>query len=321
MRKTALVVLAIALCAGVASAQRPATMLHCNEQGSILVYPLIDNSGDRITIIDFANRGDGDVWVQGFMIVRAVDALGVRGKDFIKKDFYIHATAKEPVYWNTSKAYNRTDPDGVLSQVQAFDNYEGFCFLWAIDNQINKREIDWDFLKGDAIVLEGPRAYQYNAIAHQGMAVIGDRILCLDGIEYLMAPSQIMVEGFAEDFVRGLGGTLVVCSLDIDFIRSRQPAFDINFEVWNQNEVPQSRHLDFCQFQQYDLTKDLQLSIYEVFTPKWQMATSSTDAMYAVFFQYLPGFSPGIAWGGNPFQHPFFGAVASVILPPVPGLQ
>jgi hypothetical protein len=264
--------LATVLCAGAASA-----MLDCNEQGSILVYPLVDNSGNRTTIIDFANRGGSDVWLQGFMIVRSVSVTGERGKDFVKKDFYLHATAKEPVFWNTSKPYNREDVDGVLSQVQAFDNYEGFCFLWAIDSPITKLEIDWDFLKGDAIIIEGARAYQYNAIPHQGLAVVGDRVLNLDGVEYEDAPSQIMAEGFAGGVVDG--GELAVCSLDIDFILSIQPEFDINVDVWNQQEVPQSRHLDFYQFEKYGLYDKLQLGLPDIFTVKWQLALTSTDAI------------------------------------------
>jgi hypothetical protein len=285
-----------------------------NEPGSLLVYPLIDNINGN-SIIEITNRSAVGVWLQGYFI-------GHNGGDpskckFEKKNFYIHLTQKEVWWWDTGKRYNRTDPDGITTQIQSFDYRKGFIFVWAIDSDKTQLEIDHDYLKGDALWYSNGRAFQYNAIPHQMLSANPDRVLDLDGLEYTMATSQILVEGFAEDFPRGMLGTLVVCSLDIDFILSKQPAFDINFEVWNQNEVPQSRHLDFCQFQQYDLTNDLQLSIYEIFTPKWQMATSSTDALWAVFFQVFGK----MAWGGNVWQHPSYGVPASVILPPVPALQ
>ena len=65
------------------------------EQGSILVYPLIDNlasTGNR-TVIEVTNRANTDVWLQGFMIVH-VDMKPPYY--FVKKDFLIHLTQKEP---------------------------------------------------------------------------------------------------------------------------------------------------------------------------------------------------------------------------------
>jgi hypothetical protein len=303
----------------------------------LLVYPLVQNTENYSTIIEITNRSAEGVWLQGYFIGHGTNPVYCK---FEKKNFFIHLTQKEVWWWDTGKPYNRTDPDGITTQIQSFNNRKGFIFVWAIDSDKTQLEIDHDYLKGDALWYKryvnnnngnnengSSYAFQYNAVPHQMIAANPDRVLDLDGQEYTAATSQILVEGFAEGWPRRMRGTLVVCSLNIDFILSKQPAFDINFEVWNQNEVPQSRHLDFCQFQQYDLTEDLQLSIYEIFSPKWQMATSSTHAMYAVFFQYLIDIgpdldgAPGFAWGGNVWQHPSYGVPASVILPPVPALQ
>jgi hypothetical protein len=284
-----------------------------NEQGSILVYPLIDNINYK-TIIQVTNRGNTDVWLQGFMIVHPPEYP----YNFEKKDFLVHLTQKEPFWWDTSTPYNRMDVDGILTQIQGFDNRKGFLFLWAINNDRTRLEIDWDYLKGDALVYGSSSAFQYNPVPHQGLAVEGDRVLNLDGVEFTMATSQVMVEGFAGEFKSGLDGKWVVCNLDIDFINSIQPEFDINLSVWNQNEVYQSRHLHFNQFEQYDLVDDLQLHIDEIFTPKWSLATSSTDAIWSVFFQTL---GSSHAWGGNVWQHPDYGVPATVILPPVPEKQ
>jgi hypothetical protein len=304
--------LIVVFCLFAISASTAATeVCDMNEQGSILVFPLIDNINYR-TIVEIANRAITDVWLGGFMIVHPpADPY-----DFHKKDFLIHLTQKEVFWWATYAPYNRVDVDGIRTQIPSFNNYKGFMFVWAIDGDKTQVEIDWDFLKGDCVIF-GPaqqRAFQYNAIPHQAESIVGDRVLNLDGTEYCYIPTQIMFEGFAEGF-SGIGGTLAICSLDIDFILSIQPEFDINFSIWNQYEVNQSRHLDFYQFEQYDLTTDLQLHITDIFTPKWHAAaTANGNSLWAIFFQWTGRFM----WGSNVWQHPGAPGSATVILPPVP---
>ena len=189
-------------------------------------------------------------------------------------------------------------------------------FVWAIDSNVSQLEIDWDFLKGDCLIYTSPQAFQYNAIPHQAVSINPNRELDLDGVEYCYIPSQIMFEGFAAGF-SGIEGTLAVCSLDIDFILSIQPEFNVNFGVWNQDEVNQSRHLHFYQFVQYDVRDDLDFDIGSIFTPKWHAAmTASGNSLWAVFFQGVGN----LLWGGNVWQHPDLAVIgtANVILPPVP---
>jgi hypothetical protein len=279
----------------------------------MLVFPLIDNINYN-TIIEIVNRANTDVWLAGFMITHGPG----QPSNFEKKDFFIHLTQKEPFWWDTGTAYSRTDQDGVLTQIQSFNNRKGFMFVWAVDSDKTAVEIDWDFLKGDALVYGGGAAFRYNAYPHQMIAPDDfERILNLNGEEYTAAPSQLICEGFAENWVPGLGGTLAVANLDIDFIESEQPKFDINIQVWNQYEVAQSRHLSFNQFEQYDLTADLQLDINQIFTPKWEFATTSTNPLWAVFFHRLNN----LMWGGMCHQHPDSGVATAVVLPPVPLAQ
>jgi hypothetical protein len=120
-----------------------------------------------------------------------------------------------------------------------------------------------------------------------------------------------MVEGIAGDYVPGLGGKFVVCSIAMDLIQSIQPEFDLNLSVWNQFEAHQSRHLHFEQFEQYDLIDDLQLGIGDIFTAKWHFASTSM-ALWAVFYQTLGTY----AWGGYVWQHPSY--TTQVVLPAVP---
>lgn len=272
-----------------------------NEPGSMLVFPLVDNI-NYSTIIEIANTSiTDDVWLCGYAIMHPPNEPA----NFIKSDFKIFLTAKEVFWWDTGAP-------NAANGIQGFNNRKGFIFVWAVDGANTKLEIDFDFLKGDALTFGGNRAFMYNAIPHQGVAVVGDRVLNLDGVEYTMATSGIMAEGFSAGF-SGIVGELVVCSPEIDFINSIQPAFDINVSAWNENEVGKSIHLDFFQFVQYTVGGDLELGLNQVFTPKWHLATSSTNALWAISFQ----FTGGLAWGTNVFQNPATGTPAVVVLPPV----
>jgi hypothetical protein len=288
-----------------------------NEPGSLLVFPVVNNlpgGSSYKTIVEIANLSDRDVWVKCYMIMPEGEPPL---KQTEKKNFVIHITQKEPFFWNTSQRYSRKDASGVLTQIGDFDALKGFMFCWAIDNEKNQNETDFDFLKGDALIYHtrNGQAWQYNAIPHQGIAVVGKGVLNLDGFEYSSATSTIYFEGFAEG-VNGVEGTLHVANLDINFITSEQPGFDINMECWNQNEVPFSRHLQFRKdrsYEQYDLTEDLQLSTNDIFTAKFQCNTleSIPRPLWAVFEERTGGY----AWATNVFQNPNSQKGTKVVLP------
>lgn len=289
----------------------PQTPKDCNlnEPGSLLVYPLIDNI-NYSTIVDMCNKANQDVWLHGFMIVHPPG----NPTDFEKTDFVIHLTQQEPFWWDTSQPYFRVDAHGFTTAIPGFDNRKGFMFVWAVDSDKTRAEIPWNYLKGDAMVYGGGRAFQYNAIPHKGKDVVGDRILNLDCNEYSMGRTQHVIEGFAENALPGLEGTWVVCCLEIDFIQSIQPAFDINLSVWNQDEVFQSRHVDFYQFQQYKFGDDLGLYITQVFTPKFQFVTSTTKPIWSIAYQTLGT----QAWGTNVWCVKDSGVPIQIVLPPIP---
>jgi hypothetical protein len=298
MKKLAVFVtflLAVGLSAGVSLA----APTNLNELGSVLVYPLIDNRNYE-TIIEVANEGLADVWVAGYMIVHADDPTS-----FTKSDFKFKLTPKEVFWWRTSQAIPARG-------LQSFANRKGFLFLWAVDNNLSQLEIDWDFLKGDALVFGGGQAFQYNAIPHQGLAVVGDRVLNLDNVEYTESTRRIYFEGFASGFA-GITGTLAVAGMDIDFLQSKQPADDINFTCWNENEQEKSIHKDFYQFVQYSLL-DLELALGQVFTPKFHcQATATNIPLWAVFFQQ----TGALLWGSNVWHDPARIAPTAVVLPEV----
>jgi hypothetical protein len=252
-----------------------------------------------------------DVWLNGLIVLKEELVQNTTQKWIKeiceKKDFCIHLTKREVFWWRTDQAYNRQDVDGVWTQIQGFPNKKGFLVLWAVADCDLNLEIDWDYLKGDAMMFNnnGGYAWQYNAIPHQGLNVTGDNVLNLDGSEYTMTTASIWFEGFAEDWKPNLGGTLAIANLDINTVSSEQPPFDLNCVAYNQYETRFSRHLDFgdCSFMQYDLTNDLQLAMDEIFTPKFQAACAGSDGtgargLWAVFFQRIGAW----CWGSNVWQ-------------------
>jgi hypothetical protein len=289
-------------------------VLQLYEPGSLLVFPLVDNVG-RTTILSINNLAPSGVWLQGFMLARRPAGAGGDPGVFVKNDFYIHLTAHEPFWWDTRAGYNRMDAEGVLTQIQPFDGREGFCFVWAVRSPLEPLEVKRNDLTGEALLLGGERAYRYAAVPHQVYKIQPDRVLALDGWEYLKAPNQFELEGVAGDLFPGLCAELAVCSLDIDFIRSIQPEFDINLFVWNQNEVGLSRHVHLYQWENYSMTLDLDLGVEALFTAGFNLAATSHRPMWAVFYQCLGPW----AWGGNVWQNPYAcPPPIRIILPPIP---
>ncbi len=224
-----------------------------------------------------------------------------------KTDFTISLTPKEKFVWMTSKPYNQRG-----NQIQAYNGQTGYLFCWAIRDKYAQLEIDYDQLKGDATVISATgSAFNYNAIPSQALAVIPDKRLHLDGVEYSAGPSQIMLEGLA-GIPGTIEGTLAVVNPGIDLVRSIQPEFNINVTCWNEMESKFSRHLHFKDFEQYDQIKKLQLELSKIFTLGWHCAANSTHAMWAVLHQ---NFTPLFQWGENVWQHPASCVPSAVILP------
>jgi hypothetical protein len=289
-----------------------------NHLGSLLVWPLIDNVFHN-TIIEIANEGNaaqanaatggasGNIFLDCYMITHEGPVEPTPPTLFSKRDFRITLTPKEVFWWDTGRA----NPDRGLP---SFDGDKGFMFCWAVNGVNTRVEIDYDLLKGDALVYAGGRAFQYNAIPHQMLAFQAPaRMLALDGVEYNMGTQTIMFEGFAEDYA-GIDGVLAVASLAIDFELSIQPQFNILFSCWNENEQGFSTDKAFYQFTQYDYGDDLDLDLDGVFTPKFHCATTSFfNPMWAVAYEAVGSYM----WGTNVFQDPNAVAPILVWLPPI----
>jgi hypothetical protein len=317
MKKLAvlLVCMSMVLCGGLAFAQ----VNNLNEPGSILVYPYVETAGINYnnTLIKIANRSDAAVTLGYFALNkdRNTDC------DFVKQDGIIELSGKEVFYWNVRRGVFPTDPGESDNFIAGMPNFQGLIFVWAMNNAADQLEITFNYLIGSAILVDNAgAAAQYNAIPHQAItAVVGDRVLNLDGVEYTMATSRVFFEGFtAGAFGLPFDGFLAVANLDIDFILSIQPDFDINLDVHNVWEWKFSRHFDFCQFETYGLTDaDIDLTRTALGSDVFQAATTSTDAIWAVFVQDISLAAGEFDWATNVWQDPARGASAVVVLPPV----
>jgi hypothetical protein len=320
MKKLAVFVVCISmvLCGGLAFGQ----VNNLNEAGSILVFPYVETLGAptvgyQNTFIKIANRSDDDVTLAYFALN---ENRGTQDPcDFFKMDGIIELSGKEVFFWNVLAGVFPNAPGASDNFIAPMPGFQGLIFVWAIDGTANQNEIDFDFLIGSAILFDAAgAAAQYNAIPHQGLAVVGDRILNLDGAEYTQATSRVFFEGWTANAVGNINGVLAVVNLDIDFILSIQPEFDINLDVHNVWEQKFSRHLDFCQFELYGLTDlDVLITAAALNSPVFQAATTSTDAIWAVFVQDITIAAGEMDWATNVWQDPARGASAVVVLPPV----
>jgi hypothetical protein len=293
------VMLAVGLFAGATYAQ----VSDLNEPGSVLVFPLIDNI-NGMTWVDIVNRGD-EVVVQGLIIAHNDSDV------FYKYDFNITLTENQPLLWDTSKSLSHGG-----GFVQSFDGLKGYMVIWAIEDDGTQEEKLHNELIGSALQIDvaGKKTFKYLAIPHQAATITRDRVLEFNGTEYSQASETILCEGISAGYC-GIQGKLVVANLNVDLITSSQPEFNINFGVYNDDEIFSSRHKHFEQFEQYCLGNDLGLKIGQLGgSPVFQFSTSADgNPLWAVMFQKVANF----AWGSQCYMDPDGAADATLTLAPV----
>ncbi len=273
-----------------------------NEPGSLLVFPLIDNL-HGMTFVNIVNAGDQDAILECYMVTRGPDG-GVDEKD----NFIVRLTQQDKLTWASHQPYDKAD-----TPLAGFAQRVGYLFCWAIDDPASRMEIDYDFLRGDATVvnLATASSFHYNAIPSQMIRPTPDRVLHLDSKEYTAGSSRILFEGLAA--VPGaISGRLVVANPGIDFLNAQQPQFDIDLTCWNESETQYSRSVVFKDFAQYDLRHDLYLDMGTIFSLGFHCETASTHALWAVFQQNL---GTVFSWGGNLWHHADAAAVTEIRLP------
>jgi hypothetical protein len=293
--------------AGFASAQ----ICNVKELGSMLVFPLVDNTNGYSTIIDMANLDVLPMFLNCYAITEA-------GDGFLKQDFQIELTPKQVIWWDTGLPF-----DGGTFFVPSLADQKGFIFCWAVDDLITPVEVQKNVMKGDGLVFDDTgRAFAYNAYPFQMIAApTVDNILSLDGSEYCQSPSRIYFEAFADGFA-GITSTLVLNSLDNHFPESFQPELDLGYRCYNENEQVGSRQDHMQQFYSRTLA-ELNLGVPGIGTPKVQC---QVDANFTAGQAPLVGPAPivgithsvtgGYQWGGLVWQDPGSAASTTITLWP-----
>jgi hypothetical protein len=232
----------------------PSTAL--NQEASVLVFPLIDTIGENETVIDIANTSGLPQWVSCQLILK--DGLAPGG--FTKEDFKFLLTPHQKVAWKVSEG-TPSIPDYNLEQGMMF------CYESATNNLgqlVGEEEtVNTNALTGEALIYGDGVGTSYNAIPHQGLAVVNEVAgpdLNFNGLEYSFASSKALFSGFTAgtkylDGTNPVSGFLAVALMDIDYLASAQPTVDINAKCWNAAETPYSRHTEVYQWAKIPLTR------------------------------------------------------------------
>lgn len=179
-------------------------------------------------------------------------------------DNVIGLTGNEPTYWSALTGHPKgvspftvLDPDFPLGRPDPEGSPErvlrGFIVAWAVN--ATGEEINWNHLKGDALIInyrEGS-AWEYNAVVYQavggshGLAPDGTAgELSLDGTEYEASFSMLLLDFYATGQYGFSGGGLSIPSetdltllpLGIDFRQDGDGPITTKakFDIWNMNE-------------------------------------------------------------------------------------
>ncbi len=294
-----------------------------NEPGSIIVFPLIDNINGItiVTISNLAGAGTDPVTLECWMVTHGTTSTAIDGKT----DFNITLKPNQAFFWNTAAPHPSGSPEG-------FGERKGFLFCFAVDGPDTGVEIAHNFLIGSANVLNtgGIYAWGYNAIPHQALAVVGNRVLNLDDVEYTTVTSTVFFDGLAAvpgstpppDFV--FDGVFVVANLDMDLtVPDGQPALTLNFACWDSDDVDDGKisrhtypaHQTFAQYRLSESFLDLTPATLGTLGFHCSVTGGADDKpIWAVFGQNFLIWG----WGSNVKQVPGAGAPATITLPPLP---
>ena len=182
------------------------------QKGSLLVYTDVEVKWDakgqviQDTFLELTNDYPADVRLQMYL---------VQGDTCKWVDNSFSLTANQPIYWSARTGQPAgLSPLAVLGEACPDDDptnpggsrIRGYVLIWAVDNASGV-EIRWNHLNGAATIVDyrDMTAWEYNAWAFQTVASVqhGDVLLQpfgqldLDGVEYELAPDQLLLDFFA----------------------------------------------------------------------------------------------------------------------------
>jgi hypothetical protein len=222
------------------SAADPMPVGNTTQKGSLLIFPRVDVSPGRTTIIRITNDTSEGVDVKCYFM----------DVEKNKVDFQFGLTEHQPFWFDVASGEGTRT---VRSFPTSAGHYTGELKCWAVSGD-GTRQISWNHLVGNATVFdfENSSAYEYNAWAFQAMPPHGETVgsqqgrLNLNGEDYDFCPRRLIgnfapVGRFAEYgedgdsvFYEDTELTVASCKQDLrqDF---DWRATKLAFGVWNED--------------------------------------------------------------------------------------
>ena len=230
---------------------------NASQKGSLLIFPRIDTTSGRDTIIRISNDYPRDARIR----CSWVDA------EQTVDEFELHITSAQPIWFRASDGTGAGTYDGARAgnyPVRAapfLENRVGELKCWAV-NAAGTTQIAWNHLYGTAMIIDyiANTAYEYNSINFtvrpsgyslgDEVSPAGDLILSGKAREYDACPKYLLYNFFPHDDVRSIGldgeasgvivgrSSLTLVPCDQDLRQDRSPTCTrAKFDVWNENEV------------------------------------------------------------------------------------
>lgn len=147
------------------------------EPGSLLLFPEFDSTPGHLTILTVTNTQ-------------------MTGSDI--DIHYIYVGAEDCELLNLYETLTPADTLSVLTHAHNPDSDQGFAYVYALDRDTGQR-IDHDYLVGSTKILDGFRSSEYSIRPYSfEFADVddGDDLCDLDGLEYEMAPGELLFPHF-----------------------------------------------------------------------------------------------------------------------------
>jgi hypothetical protein len=222
------------------------------QKGSLLVFPKIDITAGRDTFIQITNDYSGPVTLKCYY---QTSEPGANYRIKHKTDFTVNLTKNQTTWWYASNgaAGSGFFRQGVPQFSPMADGYNataGELKCWAVTENLSA-EIHFNHLVGTATVVDGGKAFTYNAYSFQaltpgqgsvntGAVLPTPGVLSLNNVKYDSCPLQAIGNAFATTGPY----PATIFSGQVDLVQCNQdlretytpPVTKYVFEFWSENE-------------------------------------------------------------------------------------
>ncbi len=213
--------------------------------GSLLLYPEFDSRVGTVSLLTVSNVAGAEVDVE-----------------------FVYINGEDCLEFNRTEALTANDTLSLIAAMHNPNQEFGYVYAFAKDPATGE-PIQHNGLVGQVMVLDGLDAFEYavNAVSFAAVAggattdVDGDGVRDLDGVEYAMAPDEILIprfmgQGQANNQVGEDDGPQdLVASQLLLVALSGGPAFTttVDFLIYNDNEEQFSSEYSFNCWEKTDL--------------------------------------------------------------------